>query len=241
MFVWTCTKKLWQTCRDFVSKNTKNTPKFHKRWIYILSNKFVFFFIKSDSSATENAILTTLAKTFLEESTDMQLRFRKLRKRLWIFRKENNILRKWLCTCKMQLWPPCWKSLVKTLKTICSNSGNDEKIVHFFQIKILLLKMFVRTCTMRFCQACRIFVVRNTKNFPEFQNCWKYNFLNKIFLFIRNVSLATENGILTTTKKSFLRNTLGFAAEVPKNDERIYEFFERRIFFLKFCFCTCRM
>ena len=65
MFVWTCTMKFRHACRKIVGKNAKNTPKIHKRWIYILSNKIVFFLIKNDSLATENAILTMLAKTFL--------------------------------------------------------------------------------------------------------------------------------------------------------------------------------
>ena len=43
LFVWTCTMKFRHACRKIVGKNTKNTPKFHKRWIYILSNKIVFF------------------------------------------------------------------------------------------------------------------------------------------------------------------------------------------------------
>ena len=32
---------------------------------------------------------------------------------------------------RMQLWPPCPKILVKILKTVCSNSGKDEKLVRF--------------------------------------------------------------------------------------------------------------
>ena len=43
LFIWTCTIKFWQACRKIFGKNTKNTPKIHKRWIYILSNNFVFF------------------------------------------------------------------------------------------------------------------------------------------------------------------------------------------------------
>ena len=74
--------------------------------------------------------------------------------------------------------------------------------MHFFLTKILLLKMFVQTSTMKFWQACRNFVARNTKNFPELENRWKYIFSNKIILFIRNVSLATENAISTTTPKN---------------------------------------
>ena len=49
-----------------------------------------FFFIKNDSLATETAVLTTLARSFYWESPPLQLRFRKPRKKICIFRKENN-------------------------------------------------------------------------------------------------------------------------------------------------------
>ena len=89
MFVWTCTMKFWPAFRNFVAKKTKNFPELQKCWSYTFLNKFIFF-IKNDSLATENAILTTVANIFLWESTHLQLRFRKQRKKLWTFRKENN-------------------------------------------------------------------------------------------------------------------------------------------------------
>ena len=51
----------------------------------------IYFFIKNESLATENATLTTVANNFLRESTHLQLRFRKSpKKKHWTFRKENN-------------------------------------------------------------------------------------------------------------------------------------------------------
>ena len=67
MFVWTCTMKFWQAFRNFVAKKTKNFPELQKCWSYNFLNKFIFF-IRNDSLATENAILTTVAKNFFWES-----------------------------------------------------------------------------------------------------------------------------------------------------------------------------
>ena len=52
-------------CRNFVGKNTKIFSELQNCWSYNFSNKNVFFFIEKNSLATENAILTTLAKIFL--------------------------------------------------------------------------------------------------------------------------------------------------------------------------------
>ena len=81
--------KFWQAWRNFVPKNTKKFPELQECWSYNFSNKFIFF-IKIDSLATENAILTTVANKFLWESTDIQLGCRKPPKKLLTFPKENN-------------------------------------------------------------------------------------------------------------------------------------------------------
>ena len=104
---------------------------------------------------------------------------------------------------RMRLWPPCPKILVKILKTVCSNSGIDEKFGRFAN-KVVSPQNVRLTCTMIFWQACRNFVDKNTKNFPELQKCWREKFLNKFIFFIKNDSLATENAILTTVANIFL-------------------------------------
>ena len=70
-------------------KKKKNFPELQKCWSYNFWNKLIFP-IKNDSLATGNATLTTVANTFLWESTHLQLRFRKPRKKNWTFRKEKN-------------------------------------------------------------------------------------------------------------------------------------------------------
>ena len=86
MFVWTCTMKFWPAFRNFVAKKTKNFPELQNCWSHTFLNKFIFF-IKNDSLATENATLTTVANIFLWESTHLQLRFRKQRKKTLNFSK----------------------------------------------------------------------------------------------------------------------------------------------------------
>ena len=69
-----------------IQKNFRNSKNVEDTIFW----KNLFFFIKNDSLATDKAILTTVAKNFLWESTHLQLRFRKPRKKLWTFRKESN-------------------------------------------------------------------------------------------------------------------------------------------------------
>ena len=51
----------------------------------------------------------------------------KTTKKSGLFWNDKKFFKMFLCTCTMQLWQPCQNFLVKTLKTFCSNSGNDEK------------------------------------------------------------------------------------------------------------------
>ena len=129
MFVWTCTKKFWQDWRNFVSKNTKEFPIVQIRWSYIFLSEVVF--IKNDSLATEIAILTTLPKIFLQKTTDLSLRFQKEEKNYEFLEGNLFFVKLCFCTCRIHLWPPREKFVLKTLKTFRSNSGKDEKLVRF--------------------------------------------------------------------------------------------------------------
>ena len=118
---------------------------------------------------------------------------------------------------------PVKKFLVKTLKTVCSNSGNDEKIV---RLPKKISPQNVRlTCTMKFWQARRNFVPKNTKKFPELQKCWSYNFFNKFF-FIKDDSLATENAILIKLAKfeNFFSENPQICSSDSENNKKIWKF-----------------
>ena len=66
----TCTMKVWQAWRKFVAKKRKTFPN-SKNVEVTMFRTNLFFFIKNDSLATENAILTTVANSFLWESTHL--------------------------------------------------------------------------------------------------------------------------------------------------------------------------
>ena len=140
-----------------------------------------FFFHQKRFFINRECIFDNLPKTFLQKSTDLPLRFRKRRKKFWIFQKQNKLPQ----NVPMYMY----NAVVTTLpKNSRQNSENHllevpemMKKLCAFQTKLFLLKMFVGTCTMNFWQDCRNFVAKNTKHFPELQKCWSYIFLNKTF------------------------------------------------------------
>ena len=143
-----------------------------------------------------------------------------------------------LCTCRMQLWPPCRKFLVKTLRTFCWSYGIDEKFTSF--PKGLFLEMFVWTCELKLWQACCNIVGKKSKNSPKFQTRWMYNFLNKSVFFNKNDSLTKGNAISTILPKKFLQKLTKLPLRFQKRRKK-NEFFERKINFLKMFLCTCKM
>ena len=91
-----------------------------------------------------------------------------------------------------KIWNP-FARIPGKMKNLCAS-----------QTKFFLPKLFVWTCAKEFWQACRNFVGRNTKKFPELQKCWSYNFLTKFIFSIEKDSLATENSIMTMVANNFL-------------------------------------
>ena len=119
-----CSRKFWQAWCNFVPENTKKFPEIQKCWSYNFLNKFIFF-IKNASLATENAILTTVANTFLWESTHLQLRFRKPRKKNFeLFERKIIFLKLFLCTFI--------KVVVTTLPKF-SRQNFEKILLHFWK------------------------------------------------------------------------------------------------------------
>ena len=194
----------WNPCEPAVTlsaRRQKTLANFKRDEDTIFWTKS-FFFIKNVSVAKENAFLRTLAKKVLQKPTDSQLRFQKPRKNYESFERKITFVKIFLCTYKIQLWPPCRNFLIKTLRNFCWNSGNDQKLMKF--PRNLFVKLFIWTCAMKFWQACRNIVGKNTKNTPKFHERWRYVFLNKIVFLIKNDSLKMENAILTTLAITFL-------------------------------------
>ena len=123
-----------------------------------------------------------------------------------------------LRTCKMQLWPPCRNFLDKTLKTVCWNSENDEKLIRF--PGNLLVKLFIWTCTIKFRQACRKIVRKNTKNTPKFHKRWIYILSNKFFFF-QKWFFSNGDCNFDNASKNFSLRIYRFAAQIPKTTKKL--------------------
>ena len=129
MFVCSCTKKFWQDCRNFASKNTKQFPIVQIRWSY---NFFIRnCFHQKWFSSNGECIFDNPTKKFFLETTDLSLRFQKKREIMNFLDGRLFFLKLCFCTYRIHLWPPREKFVVKTLKTFRSNSGKDEKPMRF--------------------------------------------------------------------------------------------------------------
>ena len=149
------------------------------------------------------------------------------KKNFELLERKITFLKIFLCTCRMQLWQPCQKIPLKTLKTFCSNSGNAEK--KNFPKNLFLFKMFVWTCTKKFWQDWRNFVSKNTKEFSIVQIRWSYNF------FIRNCfhqKWFSSNGDCNfdNPTKKFSTKSHRFVTQIPKGRENLWIFRKENYF-----------
>ena len=120
------------------------------------------------------------------------------------------------------------ENFLSNFKKFCSKSGNEEKMISF--PKNLFVKLFVCTCTMEICQACRNIVGKNTKNNGKNQRRWIYFFWTKVFFSIKNDSLATENAFLTTLAKSPPTNPQICRSESENNEKNLWNFWNEKYF-----------
>ena len=202
MFVWTCTKKVWQDCRNFVCKNTKEFPIVQIRSSYNFSIRNCFH--QKWFSSNGDCNFDNPTKNFSPKNHWFVTQIPKGREKLWTFWKENYFSSNCASAQVESICDHPVKNLSSKPWKVFARIRKSMKNLCAFQTKYFLPKMFVWTCTMKFWPAFRNFVAKKTKNFPELQNCWSYNFLNKFIFFIRNDSLATENAILTTVANIFL-------------------------------------
>ena len=226
MFLWACTTKFWQACRNTVGKNTKNNRKNQKRWVFFL-NKFVFFSHQKWFFSNGECNFDNASKIFLKISTDLQLRFRKRRKKLRNFWKEKISIKMFLCTVRIQFWHSCQKFLVKSLKTICSKYRNDEKHVRFPKrtishqnIRLNMRKEVMANLPWLCCQ--------EYENFPKLKKCWSYNFLNKITFFYQKRFFSNRECTFYNHTKKLSSEKHRFAAQIPKTTEKITNFLKEK-------------
>ena len=105
-----------------------------------------------------------------------------------------------LCTCILQLWPPCRKFLVKTLKKFCWISGNEEKLISL--PKNWFVKIFVWTCTTNFWQACRNRACKSTKGLfgSKFENNSNAKFSKKKQIFLDSPLKKLKNNFIWASR-----------------------------------------
>ena len=109
------------------------------------------------------------------------------------------------------MWPPCRNFLVKSLKSFCWISRNEEKLKSL--PKNLFVKVFVWTCTTNFWQACRNHACKSTKDVfrsksendsnAKFSKRSIFSFISLLQKLEKKLNLGTQNAVVTTlTKKS---------------------------------------
>ena len=168
---------MWPPCRKFLVKTPKNfcwisgneeklinLPK-----ILFVKIKFVWTCTTNFWQASRNRACKSTKDLFRSKSeNDSNAKFSK--RSIFSFISLLQKLKKnFIWARRMRLWPPCPKILVKILKTVCSNSGIDEKFGRLHN-KVVSTTNVRLTCTMKFWQAWRNFVAKKRKTFPNYKN-----------------------------------------------------------------------
>ena len=234
MFVWTCTMKFWPAFRNFVAKKTKNFPELQKCWSYTFLNKFIFF-IKNDSLATENAILTTVANNFFLRVHTFAAQIPKTtRKNFELFERKITFLKMFLCTCRMQFWQPSQKFFSKSQQATDLSlrfQKRKRKIMNFLEGKLFSLKLCFCTCRIHLWPPREKFVFKTLKSFARIPERMKNlcAFQTKYFL--------PKMFVWTCTMK-FWPAFRNFVAKKTKNFPELqncwsYNFLNKFIFFIR--------
>ena len=138
---------MWPPCRNFLVETLKNFC-----WISGNEEKLISLpknlFVKSSSEHVQRFVWQTCRNHACKSTKDV-FRSKSENDSNGQFSKRNifssisllqKIKKSIIWARRMRLWPPYPKSLVKILKTVCSNSGNDKK---FGPTKLFLPETFV--------------------------------------------------------------------------------------------------
>ena len=176
MFLCTCIKVVVTTLPKFSLQNSEKLLLVFRKWgkINKPSEKFICKNLRLNMStnfwqACRNHACKSTKDLFRSKSeNDSNAKFWK--RSIFSFISLLQKLKKnFIWARRMRLWPPCPKILVKILKTVCSNSGIDEKFGRLHN-KVVSTQNVRLTCTMKFWQAWRNFVAKKRKTFPNYKN-----------------------------------------------------------------------
>ena len=134
MFLCTCIKVVVTTLPKFSRQNSEKFLLDFRKWgkINKPSKKFIWkIFVWTCTTifwqACRNHACKSTKDVFRSKSendSNAQFSNRSIFSFISLLQK---IKKNFIWARRMRLWPPCPKILVKILKTVCSNSGNDEK------------------------------------------------------------------------------------------------------------------
>ena len=221
MFLCTRIMQLWQPCRNFLVKtlktfccNSRNYENLTSSPKNLLVKMFVWTCIRKLRSLDKPAVTMPpkLRKIFFSQSPKriaMQFFSKKVillsvlpSKKNFHPDTQNPVATTLSRNFSSKLWKP-FARIPEMMKKLCA-----------FQKKISPQNVRL-TCTMKFWQARRNFVPKNTKKFPELQKCWSYNFFNKFFFrqkwFFSNVEWNFDKA-----SKIFSLKIPRFIAQIPK-------------------------
>ena len=227
MFVWTCTKKLWKDCRNFVAKHTKKFPIVQRRWSYIFFTRDCFHQKWFSSNGECNFHNPT--KNFSTKNHTFVTQIPKGREKLWIFWRENYFSSNCASahgesTCDHPLkicrqnaenfllgFRKWWKNCMLSKQNYFSPKDSSEHAQWGFGKPAVTLLPKIR----------EIFL--NCKH-VEVTIFWSE------FFFIENNSLTTDNAILATLPKSFLQKTTDLQLTFQKMTRKFMNFSKEKCF-----------
>ena len=132
-----------------------------------------------------------------------------------------------LCTCKLHLWPPCRKILVKTLKTICSNSGNDEKFFRFSN-KNIFPQDVRRNMHNEFLASLRQLCCQEYEKLSQTPKTFKLQFSEQKYFFYQKCFFSNRKCNFDNHTKKISSKNHRFDAQIPKRMEEITNFLKEK-------------
>ena len=145
------------------------------------------------------------------------------------FERKRTFFKMFLCTCKMPLWPPCRKIFVKTLKTICSNSGNDEKFVRFSN-KNISPQHVRRNMHNEVLASLPQLCCQEYEKLSQTPKTLKLQFSEQKYFFYKKCFFSNRECNFDNHTKKLSSKNHRFAAQIPRKTDKITNFLKDKYF-----------